>query len=155
VQRSKKGASAPFFVRVSQGAAAIFSDREHRYPCPCCGHRVFEREPGFHKVCPICGWEDNLAQLRFPLMPGSCNSVSLHQGQINYREFGAAERKNRGLTREPVEGEEREPGWRPLDLKLDNIEEPRRGIRYADSYPEQDTTVLYYWRATYWRKHQG
>ena len=28
----------------------------------------------------------------------------------------------------------------------------QRGIDYANSYPLNDTTVLYYWRATYWRR---
>jgi hypothetical protein len=27
-----------------------------------------------------------------------------------------------------------------------------RGTAYGDSYPWPDTTVLYYWRATYWRR---
>jgi transposase InsO family protein len=113
---------------------------------------VFDHEPGFHHTCPICGWEDDLSQLRFPLMPGSSNRVSLHEAQRNYMAFGAAERRNRGQTREPVEGEVLDPDWRPLDLGQDNIEEPMRGVRYADSYPWPDTTVLYYWRATYWRR---
>jgi hypothetical protein len=88
-------------------------------------------------------------------MPATSNSVSLHEGQQNYRKFGVAERKNVGLTRDPVEGEEIEDGWRPLDLKRDNVEEPRRGVSYGDSYPEDDTTVLYYWRPTYWRRVVG
>ena len=71
---------------------------------------------------------------------------------INYQAFGAAERKNRGLTRKPVEGERIERGWRPLDRKKDNVERPRSGVAYADSYPWEDTTVLYYWRPTYWRR---
>ena len=41
---------------------------------------------------------------------------------------------------------------RPLDPAHDNPEEPQRNIDYADSYPLQDTTVLYYWRETYWRR---
>ncbi len=48
-----------------------------------------------------------------------------------------------------------EAGWRLIDPRTDNIEEPRRGVRYADSYPWQDHTVLYYWRATYWRRLVG
>jgi hypothetical protein len=128
------------------------SELPGKYPCPCCGHLVHELEPGNHKICPICGWEDDLTQLRFPLMPGSCNKVSLHEGQENYRRYGAAERMNIGTTREPFGDERIEAGWRPLDLEHDNIEEPARGIRYADSYPYKDTTVLYYWRDTYWRK---
>jgi hypothetical protein len=59
------------------------------------------------------------------------------------------------LTREPVEGEELEPGWRPLNIEIDNVERPRRGENYAETYPWRDTTVLYYWRATYWRRVVG
>lgn len=125
------------------------------YPCPCCGHLVFDYPPGFHQVCPICGWEDNLAQLRFPLMPGAPNAVSLLDAQRNFAAHGAAELRNVGTTRAPFEGESVEAGWRPLDLARDNVEEPRRGERYGDSYPYEDTTVLYYWRTTYWRRVVG
>jgi hypothetical protein len=85
-------------------------------------------------------------------MPGSSNRVSLHEAQRNFIACGAAERVNEGRTRGPVEGEVLDPGWRPIDLEQDNVEQPTRGVRYADSYPWPDTTVLYYWRATYWRR---
>ena len=126
-----------------------------KYPCPCCGYLVFDHEPGFHQVCPICGWEDDLTQLRFPLMPGSSNTVSLQVAQRNFLAYGASERRNRGCTREPVDGEVLEPGWRLLDPDTDNVEQPTRGVRYGDSYPWPDTTVLYYWRSTYWRRVVG
>ena len=123
-----------------------------RYPCPCCGHLVHDQMPGAHQVCPICGWEDDLAQLRFADMPGSSNQVSLAEAQRNYADFGAAERRHSGSTRAPVDGEPREDGWRPIDAARDNIEQPRRGVGYGDSYPFTDTTVLYYWRSSYWRR---
>ena len=123
-----------------------------RFPCPCCGYRVFARQPGSSEKCPICRWEDDLAQLRFPRLPGSANHVSLEDAQHNYAEIGSAERRNRGEARAPIEGEVRELGWRPLDSARDNMEEPQRGIDYGDSYPLADTTVLYYWRSTYWRR---
>jgi hypothetical protein len=123
-----------------------------KYPCPCCGYRVFAHQPGSNEKCPICLWEDDLAQLRFPYMPGSANHVSLEEGQLNFSRCGAAERRNAGSVRAPIAGESRDSGWRPLDPKRDNIEEPQRGIPYADSYPLADTTVLYYWRETYWRR---
>lgn len=125
------------------------------FPCPCCGYRVFDFQPGHHQNCPICGWEDDLAQLRFPLIPGSSNPVSLYEAQLNFQAFGAARRGGAGLTRPPVEGEARETGWRPLDLERDNPEHPSRGQSYGDSYPWSDTTVLYYWRPSYWRKLDG
>jgi hypothetical protein len=126
-----------------------------KFPCPCCGHLVFDWVPGFHQICPICGWEDDLSQLRFPLMPGGGNVVSLFEAQQNFRSYGASERRNQGRTREPVDGESVEAGWRPLDLSRDNPEKPARGTSYGDSYPWPDTTVLYYWRPTYWRRFVG
>jgi hypothetical protein len=122
------------------------------YPCPCCGYLVFRMQPGGNERCPICLWEDDLAQLRFPRLPGSANHVSLEDAQHNFARCGAAERRNVTAARAPFESEARESGWRPLDPQRDNIEEPQRGIDYADSYPLADTTVLYYWRETYWRR---
>jgi hypothetical protein len=126
---------------------------EHsHYPCPVCGHRVFERQPGNHERCPICLWEDDLAQLRFPRLPGSANHVSLEEAQHNFVACGTAEQRHCGEGRSPFNDEAREAGWRPLDATRDNLEEPQRGIDYGNSYPLDDTTVLYYWRATYWRR---
>ncbi len=123
-----------------------------RFPCPCCGHLVFSMAPGSHEVCPVCAWEDDLTQLRFVRLPGSANQVSLEDAQDNYKRLGVAEKKNLGTTREPLEQEPREAAWRPVDARRDNIEEPSRGVGYGDSYPLEDTTVLYYWRPSYWRR---
>jgi hypothetical protein len=54
-------------------------------------------------------------------------------------------------VRAPSADDRREPSWRLLDADLDNIEKPASGTDYDASYP-QDTTTLYYWRSTYWRK---
>lgn len=130
----------------------LLTMEEGNYPCPCCGYLVFRHPPGCHETCPICQWEDDLAQLRFPRMPGSANAVSLEEAQQNFADFGAATRRHQLEARAPVEGETREHEWRPLDASRDNIEEPTRGVAYAESYPFDDTTVLYYWRPTYWRR---
>ena len=122
------------------------------FPCPVCGYRVFVHQPGNHERCPICLWEDDLAQLRFPRMPGSSNHVSLEEAQHNFVDCGAAERRNAGSGRAPLPDEPREAAWRPLDADRDNLEEPQRGVDYGDTYPLNDTTVLYYWRETYWRR---
>jgi hypothetical protein len=126
-----------------------------KFPCPCCGYLVFDHLPGFHQDCPICGWQDDLSQLRFPLMPGSSNTVSLLEAQQNFLRYGASERRNVGKTRDPMDDEEVEQGWRVLNPEHDNIELPSRGNSYGDSYPWPDTTVLYYWRSTYWRRVVG
>ena len=96
-----------------------------------------------------------MAQLRFAAMPGGANTVSLESAQSNYVAYGASQRSRVLQVRTPVEGETRDPGWHLLDRRRDNLEEPRRGQSYADSYPVADTTVLYYWRASYWRRISG
>lgn len=142
----------PAPIQGVHGEKAVSTMPNRKYPCPCCGYRVFHYQPGSHERCPICLWEDDLAQLRFPRMPGSANMVSLESAQHNFESFGSAERRNMAVTRAPVDGEERDTSWRPLDPKRDNVEEPQGGINYADTYPLADTTVLYYWRETYWRR---
>jgi hypothetical protein len=112
---------------------------------------VFEQMPGSHKVCPICCWEDNLVQLRFPLMPGASNVVSLETAQQNYQQFGSAEKRKFSVVRRPRKDERKDESWRLLDQEVDNVEEPQAGIDYVDSYPTHNTSVLYYWRDTYWR----
>lgn len=132
----------------------MYIEEHDKFPCPCCGYLVNSLPPGYHEVCPICLWEDDLAQLRFMEMPGSANHVSLLEGQKNYATCGAAEKRNADNAREPFAEEQRELEWRAADIRRDNIEFPARGIDYSVSYP-QDTTVLYYWRSTYWRRLVG
>jgi hypothetical protein len=85
-------------------------------------------------------------------MPGSANRVSLEVAQRNFLAHGAAERAGVQTARGALEDEPRDADWRPLNPASDNIEEPSRGIDYSASYPLEDTTVLYYWRPTYWRR---
>ncbi len=130
----------------------MFTQPEVQYPCPCCGHVVFRRQPGNHETCPICRWEDDLSQLRFADMVGGVNDVSLLQAQLNYVQFGSCSKRRALEAQKPLPGKARESDWRPLDSNIDNIETPHRGEDYATTYPYVDTTVLYYWRATYWRR---
>ena len=95
-----------------------------------------------------------MAQLRFVEMPGGANQVSLKKAQVNYLEYGASEKRKRITSREPVPGELRDQAWRLVNPAIDNIEEPAGGINYSDSYPK-DSTILYYWRSTYWRRIVG
>ena len=66
--------------------------RTVKYPCPCCGYLMFDEPPGSYDICKICFWEDDISQLRFPRTTGA-NHVSLIDGQKNFREFGACERR--------------------------------------------------------------
>lgn len=122
-----------------------------KYPCPCCGHLVFREPPGSYEICPICFWEDDVSQLRFPGMGGGANTASLIEGQKNYQEFSACEERVKPYVRPPKQGEQPDVGWRMIDPAIDSIEEPISGHDYGGSYPA-DSTRLYYWRDTYWRR---
>lgn len=104
-----------------------------KYPCPCCGYLVFNEEPGSYDICQVCGWEDDLAQLRFATMGGPNRPLTQCQQQ-----FLAAG----GPTRPDLE---RDAQWRPLDLGIDRIEVPEPDRDYGLTYAD-DRTAYYYWR---------
>lgn len=120
------------------------------YPCPCCGYLVFNEIPGSYEICPICFWEDDLSQLRFPYTTGA-NHASLVQAQRNYIEFGACEEKVTPHVRKASQNDVKDPEWRIIDESKDNLETPIKGKDYGRTYPS-DYTVLYYWSSRYWRK---
>jgi hypothetical protein len=118
------------------------------FPCPCCGHLVFREPPGSYDICPLCFWEDDNVQLRWPDWVGGANKPSLVEGQRNYSEMGAMEFRFIGNVRIAAPDEPIEPGWRPIDPDLDSFE--TRGI--AESPWPDDLCVLYWWRPTFWRR---
>ncbi|WP_333756033.1 CPCC family cysteine-rich protein [Streptomyces sp. IBSBF 3352] len=68
------------------------------YPCPCCGHRVLDA-PGSYEICPVCFWEDDGVQFRWPTVAGGANQVSLIDAQRNYQDFGACDEHGRQFVR--------------------------------------------------------
>ncbi|NVN52927.1 hypothetical protein HLY00_2218 [Mycolicibacterium hippocampi] len=119
------------------------------YPCVCCGHLTIPEQPGSYFICPICFWEDDVSQLRWPTMSGGANDVSLIEGQANFREFGSCKLRMTAHVRPPTDVEMVEPGWRPLDPRRDRFE--AWGVSPVVDWPDYDWTVLYWWRPTYWR----
>lgn len=116
-----------------------------KYPCPCCGYLVFDESPGSYDICPICFWEDDLSQLRFPRMSGGANGVSLIEAQESYFRHGVSELRFHSNVRTAGPSDVREPQWRRIDIRTDKFEEPIEGKDYGNSYPE-DATEFYYWR---------
>lgn len=114
------------------------------YPCPCCGYKVHDEPPGSYNICPICFWEDDISQLRFPEISGA-NHLSLIEGQKNFAEFGACEKRILEHVRDPNPQDQRDEKWRPLDPKKDQFETLKADIDYGSSYP-MNSEDLYYWR---------
>lgn len=130
---------------------ALVTERigSHRYPCPCCGHVVFDHEPGTFAVCPVCGWVDDQAALLYPLWDGGDNGVSLADAQAAYARTGACTPSAQAVARPAVDEEPLEAGWRPLDPATDN---PLPKDAPASALSPVAGTDLYYWRDTYWRR---
>ena len=117
------------------------------FPCPCCGHLVFAEPPGSYDICPVCFWEDDIVQLRWPDMAGGANGPSLVEGQRNYQRLGAMEARFMDNVRRASPEEAMDIGWRPVDPTCDSFEP--NGIQETP-WPD-DLTVLYWWRTTFWR----
>jgi len=132
------------------------SVRPMLYPCPCCGHLMFDQPPGSFDICDICFWEDDVVQLAFPDLAGGANHCSLIEGQRSYAEFGACEQRVLPHVRRANESDPRDPSWRPLDAGRDRY-------LHWDSLPDRDLwqsvkdsgdKCLYYWRSDYWLNPQ-
>lgn len=77
--------------------------------------------------------------------------MSLAQAQENFRSTGASSDRALLLVRESDSKDERDLGWRLWDRTTDDTERPETSVGYGRGYPS-DTTRLYYWRDTYWRR---
>jgi hypothetical protein len=110
--------------------------------CVCCGYRTLSEPPGSHEICPVCGWEDDVYQLRWPYRPGGANESSLIDAQQRFASLAADGEADRVGVRADVADFDREPFWRPINADRDRFE-PRGGNLAL--WPE-DRTVLYWWR---------
>ncbi|WP_329611816.1 CPCC family cysteine-rich protein [Kitasatospora herbaricolor] len=127
-----------------------------RYPCVCCGRLTMAGPPGSYEICPVCCWEDDPVQLRWPDQAIGANPrTSLIEAQRNFEAFGASHEQFLGHVRPPEENEPRDRSWRPIDPERDRFEP--RGVQLA-AWPD-DRTVLYWWRYRdpgFWRPpHDG
>jgi hypothetical protein len=118
------------------------------YPCPCCGHCMFDLPPGNHEICRVCFWEDDRQQLRWPELAGGANSLSLIDAQLAYAELGAMEYRFTGIVRMAAPDEPLDDGWRPIDLAVDDFEPTGTSRAPWPAGP----TALYWWRPNFWRR---
>ncbi|MFC9943745.1 CPCC family cysteine-rich protein [Streptomyces pratensis] len=124
-----------------------------RYPCPCCGYLVLDemKFPRSYAICPVCFWEDDVIQFRWPTVDGGANKVSLIEAQRNYQDFGACDQHGRRFARLPAADEPLDPAWRPVDVTRDSFEV--WGPEYWAPWPS-DLSVLCWWLPTFWRRDQ-
>ncbi|MBD3757803.1 MAG: hypothetical protein IE924_06935 [Microbacterium sp.] len=122
-------------------------DDQTVHPCPCCGHLTLGQPPGSYELCPVCFWEDDAVQLRWPTFPGGANRPSLIDSQRAYALFGAMEDRFVKHVRRASEAEQMDAGWRPIDHEQDAFE----ATDDRDAEWPDDLTTLYWWRPTYWR----
>jgi hypothetical protein len=110
-----------------------------KFPCPSCGFIVFDEPTGSYDICPICGWEDDSVQLKYPALPMGANKGGLYFWQ------------KENLIQIPpgileYHGYFRDPDWRPLreeDLKIDPTQ-PVNGLDYF--YSAAEDAPPYYWK---------
>jgi hypothetical protein len=133
---------------VSSSEADQPEPSELSFPCPCCGHLVFDESPGSHEICPVCIWEDDLVQLRWPNYAGGANKPSLIDAQQNFKAFGASEQRRAARARPATAAEPVDPGWYVIEPSSLQAFEPVS--EQILPWPA-DRTMLYWWRLTYWR----
>ncbi|WP_369382692.1 CPCC family cysteine-rich protein [Streptomyces sp. cg36] len=118
-------------------------------PCPCCGHQMFS-DVWSDEICDVCFWQDDPFQLRYPWVEvGSNGGASLMEAQANFQRIGAVRQDLVRHVRPPAEDEPLDPGWRPFDPQRDPVEWTTGGPPHPN-----DLTELYWWRPTYWRRHE-
>ncbi len=121
-----------------------------KYPCVCCGHLTVDEPPCSYQICPVCGWEDDDVQLRWPDWAAGANRTSLVEAQRNFADFGACDVRSLEHVRPPEDGEPLDRSWRPIDPERDHFEP--QAIQLA-AWPD-DRTVLCWWRyrdTGFWR----
>lgn len=115
--------------------------------CPCCGYITFEAiEPGTNEICQVCGWEDDLYGLIFPLDQYCGGYPSLADAQKNYERYGNCSGDPKRASKLEAHYE-RGPSWHPLkDEEIKFL--PRERDTPIKAFPD-DLTVFYYWKETY------
>ena len=127
---------------------AILKAANFKRPCPCCGYLVYWGAAGGHESCPICAWNDDFVQLRFPRDDGGDNVVSLIQAQRNFVLYGAKDRDSISFARKPMSGEKKDPDWFLIPDEMipefPMLDDPSLEDEQDTTFP--DRTIFYYWK---------
>lgn len=70
------------------------NSNNQRFKCLCCENYTLDHMTGnTFQLCPVCYWEDDGIQSNDSEYPGGANSISLSEARINYKQFGACEKR--------------------------------------------------------------
>ncbi len=104
------------------------------FSCPCCGFFIFDEPAESYELCGLCGWEDDLVQLKHPQLAVGANGESLAAAQ-------RASIMKYPVAMQSFDGHTRDPQWRPLTAEETQSRELHRPV----GSPVLDASV-YYWR---------
>ena len=79
-----------------------------KFACPVCGFLVFESSSGSYEICPVCDWEDDPVQLKYPELKGGANRHSFWEAQQKILERIPE-------TTQAFSGYVRDRRWRPMN----------------------------------------
>lgn len=71
-----------------------------RYKCDCCGYYTLMNESD--DICPVCWWQEDNVQRRYPDSTGGANEISLNEAKKNYILFGVSDKKYINKVRKPL-----------------------------------------------------
>lgn len=75
------------------------------YRCPCCRSLTLYERAGY-EICPVCYWEDDGQDDPYADQTrGGPNGMSLTQGRLNYKRYGAVEKRLKKHARKPTADE--------------------------------------------------
>jgi hypothetical protein len=120
---------------------------ESKAPCPCCGRLTLDSGPNDYELCPVCFWEDDGIQLRWPTYARGANGISLVKAQVAYARTGAMDDIFLDKVRPARVDEPMDEGWFPIGDAVAMFEIYE--LTSSHRWPE-DQTRLYWWRPNFW-----
>ena len=74
-----------------------------RYKCACCGnYTLIEKHDD---ICPVCYWQEDIVQEKYPDFEGGANEVNLKQERENYKIFDVSDKMFIDKVRKPFSNE--------------------------------------------------
>lgn len=74
--------------------------------CPCCGYlTIDDSQEVITDICEVCFWQYDEVAHNTPHKNIGANEMSLDKAKMNYKSFGAVEKRYLSMVRMPYEDE--------------------------------------------------